>query len=435
MVSPPSRAVPIVFGAASTDTEEGRSFYQDRLQLFSGCVFLISGGFYIVDAVMRLLGSRAIAPTPIFLGTYLDFHLAGTAIAGGLWLLFRQRRFAFPALRRLDVVATILLSTCFALMGAALALDHTSDVVEIDPQHAIMIGLLACTYVVLARGVALPSAPSRTAWISVLAMVPIVAVNAYVLAQDGAGGAMLAIASIDVGTWGVAAVTLAAISSRIIFGLRAEATKVRRLGQYTLEQKIGEGGMGVVYRGYHAMLRRPTAIKLLRPDKVGEASIRRFEREVQLTARLTHPNTVAVFDYGRTPDGLFYYAMEYLDGLNLDQLVRADGPQSPGRVIHLLLQACGALAEAHVVGLIHGDIKPANILLVDRGGVPDVVKVVDFGLVKHVDPGGMEATMTVTAGNVLQGTPLYLSPEAIKNEPNLDARSDLYALGRSATSC
>ena len=127
--------------------------------------------------------------------------------------------------------------------------------------------------------------------------------------------------------------------------------------------------------------------------------------------------------------------MEYLDGLNLDQLVRADGPQSPGRVIHLLLQACGALAEAHVVGLIHGDIKPANILLVDRGGVPDVVKVVDFGLVKHVDPGGMEATMTVTAGNVLQGTPLYLSPEAIKNEPNLDARSDLYALGRSATSC
>ena len=429
MVGPPSRAVPIVFGSASTDTEEGRSFYQDRLQLFSGCVFLISGGFYIVDAAMRLLGSRAIAPTPIFLGTHLDFHLAGTAIAGGLWLLFRQRRFAFPALRRLDVVATILLSTCFALMAAALALDHTSDVVEIDPQHAIMIGLLACTYVVLARGVALPSAPSRTAWISALAMVPIVAVNAYVLAQDGAGGAMLAIASIDVGTWGVAAVTMAAISSRIIFGLRAEATKVRRLGQYTLEQKIGEGGMGVVYRGYHAMLRRPTAIKLLRPDKVGEASIRRFEREVQLTARLTHPNTVAVFDYGRTPDGLFYYAMEYLDGLNLDQLVRADGPQSPGRVIYLLLQACGALAEAHGVGLIHGDIKPANILLVDRGGVPDVVKVVDFGLVKHVDPGGMEATMTVTAGNVLQGTPLYLSPEAIKNELNLDARSDLYALG------
>ena len=315
-------------------------------------------------------------------------------------------------------------------MGAAFALDHVG--VGIDPQHAITIGLMACTYVVLARAVALPSAVGRTVWISALAMVAIVAVNAYVVAQQGVGGAMLAVASIDVGTWGVAAVTLAAISSRIIFGLRAEAAKVRRLGQYTLEEKIGEGGMGVVYRAYHAMLRRPTAIKLLPPEKVGEASICRFEREMQLTARLTHPNTVAVFDYGRTPEGLFYYAMEYLDGLNLDQLVREDGPQSPGRVIHLLLQACGALAEAHRVGLIHGDVKPANILLVDRGGVPDVVKVVDFGLVKRVDPAGIEATMTVTAGNVLQGTPLYLLPEAIKNEPNLDARSDLYALGAVA---
>jgi serine/threonine-protein kinase len=224
-------------------------------------------------------------------------------------------------------------------------------------------------------------------------------------------------------------VTLSAISSRVIFGLRAEVAKVRRLGQYTLGEKIGEGGMGVVYRAHHAMLRRPAAIKLLPPDKVGEDSLRRFEREVQLTARLTHPNTVIVFDYGRTPEGLFYYAMEYLDGLNLDQLVREDGPQAPGRVIHLLQQVCGALIEAHGVGLVHRDIKPANILLVDRGGVPDVIKVVDFGLVKHIDPHGTEATMTVTTGNLVRGTPLYMAPEAITGERELDARSDLYALG------
>ena len=180
------------------------------------------------------------------------------------------------------------------------------------------------------------------------------------------------------------------------------------------------------------MLRRPTAIKLLPPDKIGDASIRRFEREVQLTARLTHPNTIAVFDYGRTPDGLFYYAMEYLDGLNLDELVRQDGPQPPGRVMHLLWQACGALAEAHGIGLVHGDIKPANLLLVDRGGVPDVVKVVDFGLVRHLDPEGTDATMTVPPGNVVQGTPLFLAPEAIKGPQYLEARSDLYALGAVA---
>jgi serine/threonine-protein kinase len=187
--------------------------------------------------------------------------------------------------------------------------------------------------------------------------------------------------------------------------------------------------MGIVYRASPAMLRRPTAIKLLRPDRMSEASLQRFEREVQLTARLTHPNTVAIFDYGRTPEGVFYYAMEYLDGLNLDQLVAEDGPQCPARVVHLLGQVCGSLAEAHGAGLIHRDIKPANILLVERGGVPDVVKVVDFGLAKRVGPDERGETVEVTTANVIQGTPLYVSPEAVRSDPSLDARSDLYAVG------
>ena len=128
--------------------------------------------------------------------------------------------------------------------------------------------------------------------------------------------------------------------------------------------------MGVVYRARHAWLKRPTAVKLLSPAKVGPQTVERFEREVQITARLTHPNTVAVFDYGRTLDGVFYYAMEYLEGISLEKLVTEDGPQPPGRVVHVLRQIAGALGEAHALGLVHRDITPANVMLCERGGAP-----------------------------------------------------------------
>jgi serine/threonine protein kinase len=209
-------------------------------------------------------------------------------------------------------------------------------------------------------------------------------------------------------------------------------SKIRQLGQYTLEQKIGEGAMGAVYRARHAFLKRPTAIKLLPPEKTGEETIRRFEREVQLTASLTHPNTVAIFDYGRTSTGVFYFAMEFLDGINLDQLVRLDGPQPAGRVAHILQQVSGALTEAHGIGLIHRDIKPANIILCERGGLPDVAKVVDFGLVKRIEVGATDSTAAATAANTLVGTPLYMAPEALRGDGAIDARSDLYALGAVA---
>lgn len=184
--------------------------------------------------------------------------------------------------------------------------------------------------------------------------------------------------------------------------------------------------MGVVYRGRHAMLRRPTVIKLLDVDAITDASIARFEREVQLTCQLNNPNTIAIHHFGRTPENDFYYAMEYLEGLDLEELVERGGPQPAARVVHLLLQMCGSLYEAHSLGLVHRDVKPANIKLARRGGVPDVVKVLDFGLVKAVND---DKQAGLTAANVLTGTPLYISPEAINNPAIVNARSDLYAVG------
>ena len=225
--------------------------------------------------------------------------------------------------------------------------------------------------------------------------------------------------------WCLGGVVISTLASQVIFGLRRQVREATQLGQYTLLEKIGAGGMGEVYRASHAMLRRPTAVKLLRPGRTSAEHLRRFEREVQLTSRLTHPNTVAVFDYGRTVDGVFYYAMEYLDGVNLEDLVRSEGAQPPGRVRHILRQVAGSLAEAHGVGLIHRDIKPGNVILVpERGGARDVAKVVDFGLVRD-----LEQEAEADDDHALAGTPLYLAPEAVTAPDTVDARSDLYSFG------
>jgi serine/threonine protein kinase len=206
--------------------------------------------------------------------------------------------------------------------------------------------------------------------------------------------------------------------------------KARQLGQYKLIEKIGEGGMGIVYKAHHSLLRRETALKLLPPEKADAASLERFEREVQLTCRLTHPNTIQVYDYGHTPDGIFYYAMELLDGLNLHELVHRYGPQPEARVAHILKHICESLAEAHALGLIHRDIKPANVFITDRGGVPDSVKVLDFGLVKHLASGPDAVQLLEVAGeDGIVGTPNFIAPEAIRDPNHCDARSDLYSVG------
>ncbi|MEW4569095.1 serine/threonine-protein kinase [Tautonia sp. JC769] len=224
---------------------------------------------------------------------------------------------------------------------------------------------------------------------------------------------------------------IAVYGTRLINALRVEAFEARRLGQYVLRGRIGGGGMGEVHLAEHKLLKRPCAIKLIRPDRAGDPVVlRRFEREVRAMARLTHWNTIEVYDYGRTEDGTFYYVMEYLRGLPLDALVERHGPLDPGRVAYLLRQACDSLAEAHSAGMIHRDLKPANLFAAIRGGRCDVTKVLDFGLVKTV--GGEPGDAGIDRLDVVTGTPLYMSPEQATGDPRLDLRSDLYALGAVA---
>lgn len=221
------------------------------------------------------------------------------------------------------------------------------------------------------------------------------------------------------------------VFSVLVSRARREAQKAaieaRQLGQYTIEEELGAGAMGVVYKGQHAMLRRPTAIKMLNIDKIDDSSVNRFEREVKITCQLTHPNTIAIYDYGHTPEGVFYYAMEYIEGIDLQTLVTNYGPLPQNRVIHILLQMCGSLFEAHSLGLVHRDIKPANTMLCRRGCQPDVVKVLDFGLVKAI-----EEDQTGNGSGGLTGTPLYMSPESIQSPLSVDSRSDIYAVGAVA---
>ena len=232
----------------------------------------------------------------------------------------------------------------------------------------------------------------------------------------------------------VLAVLAALWSGLSVLRLRGELGGQRRIGAYRLERIIGEGGMADVYLARHALLKRPCAVKLLKPAKASDEMIARFEREVQMASQLSHPNVVEIYDYGRSSEGLFYYAMEYLDGINLGELVAQMGKEHDGsvpvpRAIRILRQVCAGLAAAHAAGIVHRDIKPENIMVCGRGAEEDVVKILDFGMVKRVDAAH---SRNLTRGLRILGTPLYMAPERLQNPADVDARADIYAVGAVA---
>jgi serine/threonine-protein kinase len=283
---------------------------------------------------------------------------------------------------------------------------------------------------VVAYGMFIPNTWRRCAAIAaVMALCPlVVSVAAMALSEQAIDRDLQFAYFLNMGAWMALAAVWAVLGSHRISVLEQQAFEARRLGQYQLKQRLGAGGMGEVYLAEHALLHRPCAIKLIRPERAGDPrNLARFEREVQATATLTHPNTVEIFDYGHAADGTFYYVMEYLPGLSLEELVKQHGPLPPMRVVHLLRQVCGALAEAHAAGLIHRDVKPSNIIVGQRGGQYGVAKLLDFGLVQSV---GLEGNSEkLTQEGAIAGTPAYMSPEQAAGKAELDRRSDLYSLG------
>ncbi len=231
------------------------------------------------------------------------------------------------------------------------------------------------------------------------------------------------------------AVAIAYFSSRVVHGMNVDLAKAQKLGHYELESKLGSGGMGEVWLAKHELLVRPAAIKLINPDTLAQKSeqqrvaMARFEREAQATAALRSPHTIHLYDFGVNQSGAFYYVMEYLNGLDLDKLVREHGPLTPARVVHVLLQMCDSLGEAHEQGLIHRDVKPANIYLCRYGRCDDFVKVLDFGLVKSEN--GKEDDVSLTAEGTVSGTPAFLAPEQVLGDKT-DGRTDIYSLGCTA---
>lgn len=401
-----------------TDPASSSVFTQQRrLGLMFRVGFFLAAGFLVAVLIARA-AAGAVVSELTSLSRWM--HVLAALHLGALALVARRARLrSARSVVALDVAGTV--GTVVLLTANALLLGvRTVGTFNVILSTGLVLGL---------RSVIVPSSVRRTLAISIggsglaFAMVLGTATTGWPPAPpDPAWPVTYQIVSAAL--WLSVLTASAAATSRIVFGLRREVHAARRIGQYVLRDKLGEGGMGVVYRATHALLKRETAIKLLPPDKVDESTMARFEREVVLTAKLAHPNTVAVFDYGRTPDGAFYYAMEYLDGLTLGELVELTGPLPPGRVVHLLEQVCASLAEAHDLGLVHRDVKPANIMITSRAGIADLVKVLDFGLVKDLAHNDGRSA----AGQVL-GTPLTMSPEALTNPRSIGPAADLYAVG------
>ena len=411
---------------AGFDTSGGSPLVQARLALLGKTVFLLAFGFFAIMNGMLIVGG-GLAIVPLLATRTNLWHFLAACVMGGLWLIASFGKWSLRTLGVLDGSSLLLAGICLALMAA-----------QPDPLQ-LMAGLFALAVTMMTRAVLIPSTVARTLCLSSISAAPLllaaVLFHRWSPVPGFAPGFLKLLACLNALLWLTIEVTLSTVTSLTIYGLRQQVRQASEIGQYTLEEKIGSGGMGEVWRARHRMLIRPAAIKLVTTRDLGSGSgrdsetrLRRFEREARATAGLKSPHTVQLYDFGITDDGSFYYAMELLDGMDLDTLVERSGPVPAERAIHLLLQVCASLEDAHQNGLVHRDIKPANIVVSRVGAEWDFVKVLDFGLVKLTRTQRTDGAAPVTSDGSVIGTPGFIAPEIVLGTSS-DHRVDIYGLG------
>jgi serine/threonine-protein kinase len=442
---PPARTpepvqVGLAIGPGREQANDIQALLHKRLRLG---VLLMAGvyGYFIIACVQQIVRSRDYS-----LELWSNLSLNGLVfVVSALFaaLLLLKQQLSLRQLRVTELVGLGLLLTqqAWAIFGyffVARELTQLHGLARTPEEGEEILFIYSCGLslgsfiIIVSYSTLIPSGWRRcTLVVSITALIPLTISTVGGLSTLPVPSTFLLYFLLPMGIFLAVAVAIAAYGTHRIELLRREAFEARKLGQYQLKQRLGAGGMGEVYLAEHVLLKQPCAVKLIRPERAGDVAIlRRFEREVQATARLKHWNTVQIFDYGHAADGTFYYVMEYLPGPTLEQLVKRHGPLPPARAVQLLLQACAALREAHAMGLIHRDIKPANMMVCERGGVHDVLKLLDFGLVKAV--GAASRDETLTQQGAIAGTPAYMSPEQASGNDHLDARADVYSLGAVA---
>lgn len=407
--------VELVKGVAPALSSETQRLLRIRLRGAAALFFMGAGLFVVRELVTR--GLYPLFPARSLMSGML---LMLTAVFGGCAaLLWSRARLSLPVLRFLELLVFGLPAP--VILAVEMALDSS---VRSSGRNAILTPVWLA--LIFTYGMFIPNTWRRAAVvIGLLTSLPLI-VYAVQRSQQQGINLLDALATISPSALLLfTGACIAVYGAHMVHALRRQAFEAKQFGQYVLKESLGSGAMGDVHLAEHQLLKRPCAIKVIRPGRARDPNaLARFEREVRATARLSHWNVVEIFDYGHTDDGTFYYVMEYLPGKTLAELVELHGPMPPERVIHLLRQVCDALGEAHAQGLVHRDLKPSNLIAAQRGGVYDVIKIVDFGLVAAAGAPGRSDR----AKGLILGSPLYMSPEqALGQRP--DARSDLYSLG------
>lgn len=352
-------------------------------------------------------------------------------MVGCCGLLYSRLAIDLKLLRAVELVVLLAIGTQLVLVESTAMVHFATSDDAVSTVSAGILNHVGWSMVILIYGVFMPNSWKRAALILVPAACIPFAVTFLVCWRHEQVAELFRENRFNIPIpMPMLAAFVAIYAAHIIHSARREAFEARQYGQYRLKDKLGAGGMGEVYQAEHLLLKRPCAIKLIRPEHVADPRVlARFEREVKATAKLSHWNTIEIYDYGQAADGAFYYVMELLDGLNFDDMVDRYGPLPPARAVHFLSQTCSALREAHATGLVHRDIKPANIFAARIGGVYDVTKLLDFGVVRETM---MPEDPNLTGMGTIVGTSLYMSPEQALASGYATAAADIYSLGAVA---